>query len=98
MFPYAIYRLPYAEEATLVQQTEGEPAEYVSLTELNGKSGFVVAPFEVTENQPILLIRPDKVASIDVSGKGHSPLTSRPSLLIIMVAKSCCILQENSTT
>lgn len=81
MFPYAIYRLPYAEEATLVQQTEGEPAEYVSLTELNGKSGFVVAPFEVTENQPILLIRPDKVESIDVSGKGHSPLTSRPSLL-----------------
>lgn len=61
MSSYAIYRLPYAHEATLVQQIEGEPAEYQSCTELNDKSGFVVAPFQVTPHQPILLIRPDKV-------------------------------------
>ena len=61
---YAIYRLPYAHEATLIQQTEGEPAEYLSCTELNGKSGFVVAPFEVTPQQPILLIRPDSVERV----------------------------------
>ena len=57
MCSFAIYRLPYAHEATLVQQTEGEPAEYFSYKELNGRSGFVVAPFEVTPQQPILLIQ-----------------------------------------
>ncbi len=69
MSAYAIYRLPYADEATLIQQTEGEPAELLSCTELNGKSGFVVAPFQITVQQPILLIRPDKVEKIEVRGK-----------------------------
>ena len=58
---FAIYRLPHENHATLVQQTDGEPAKLFSCTELNGKSGFVVAPFEVRSDQPILLIRPDKV-------------------------------------
>ena len=70
MSAYAIYRLPHEDCATLVQQTEGEPAEFLSCTELNGRHGFVVAPFEVTAQQPILLIRPDKVESRKVeSGK-----------------------------
>jgi len=66
MFSYAIYRLPYAKEATLVQQTEGDPAEYFSYAELNDKSGFVVAPFEVTLQQPILVIRPDELQKISI--------------------------------
>ncbi len=76
---FAIYRLPYAEEATLVQQTEGEPAEYLSCTELNEKEGFVVAPFQVTAQQPILLIRPDKVEHIQVRIRGKGKST--PSLV-----------------
>ena len=67
MSAYAIYRLPHEDHATLVQQTEGEPAEFLSCTELNGKHGFVVAPFEVTAQQPILLIRPDRVETIRLS-------------------------------
>ena len=70
MSAFAIYRLPHEDCATLVQQTEGEPAEFLSCTELNGKHGFVVAPFEVTAQQPILLIRPDRIESRKVeSGK-----------------------------
>ena len=92
MSAYAIYRLPHEDCATLVQQTEGEPAEFLSCTELNGRHGFVVAPFEVTAQQPILLIRPDRVESLEVRGEGqavrdmttaeysltshHSPLTT----------------------
>lgn len=74
MSAYAIYRLPHEDCATLVQQTEGEPAEFLSCTELNGKHGFVVAPFEVTAQQPILLIRPDRVETMKVSGSEASDL------------------------
>jgi len=63
---FAIYRLPYEKHVTLVQQMEGEPMELVSCTDLNGKSGFVVAPFEVRQDQPILLIRPDRVETFPV--------------------------------
>ena len=71
MSAYAIYRLPHEDYATLVQQTEGEPAEFLSCTELNGKQGFVVAPFEVTAQQPILLIRPDRVEKRKVESGGQ---------------------------
>ena len=57
MSAYAIYRLPHEDHATQIRQTEGEPVELSTLTELNGRSGFVVAPFEVTDSQPILVIQ-----------------------------------------
>ena len=69
MSAYAIYRLPHADHATLIQQTEGEPSEYQSCSELNGKRGFVVAPFQVTAQQPILLIRPDIIETIESGGQ-----------------------------
>jgi len=64
----AIYRLPHTDYATLIQQTDGEPERLRSCVELNGRKGFVVAPFEVTEEQPILLIRPDRVERKKVEG------------------------------
>ena len=63
---FALYRLPYEDHATLIRQTEGEPAEYLSCAELNGRRGFVVAPFQISEKQPVLLIRPDEVETVVV--------------------------------
>lgn len=64
MSAFAIYRLPYADHCIRVEQTDGEPAELLSCSELNGRSGFVLAPFDITPEQPILLIRPDKVETV----------------------------------
>ena len=82
MSAYAIYRLPHEDHATLIRQTEGNPVELHSLTELNGKQGFVVVPFEVKSETPILLIRPDEVEEVEVKDvlTGYS-LTSTPSPL-----------------
>ena len=85
MSAYALYRLPHADQYT---QIEGETCECLSCTQLNGQSGFVVAPFEVKEEQPIVLIRPDKVTSHPSSLTSHpshltshlSPLTSSYSI------------------
>jgi len=61
MKSFAIYRLPYQKECTLMIQHEGEPLKLKSYTELNGKHGFVIAPFAVSPDQPILLIEADDV-------------------------------------
>lgn len=63
MSAYAIYRLPHEDHATLIRQSAGDPVELRSLTELNGKQGFVVAPFEVKDDQPVVLIQgaPEKI-------------------------------------
>jgi isochorismate synthase len=38
-------------------QHDGFPETFESLTELNGRSGFVMAPFQCNENHPVVLIR-----------------------------------------
>ena len=86
MTAFAIYRLPHEDHATLIRQSEGEPEEFLSCAELNGRRGFVVAPFQISEQQPLLLIRPDVIEMVPIEGKfsaaeysltSHlSPLTS----------------------
>ena len=44
-------------------QNDDDPEELYSIDELNGKTGFVIAPFDATETCPILLMRPDIVKS-----------------------------------
>jgi len=58
MMAFALYRLPYADRYTRV---EGEVRELNACAQLDDASGFVVAPFEVTASQPIVVIRPDVV-------------------------------------
>ena len=53
---YAIYRLPHEDHATIIRQKTGDPVELQSLSDLNGRCGFVVAPFEVKPNQPVVVI------------------------------------------
>ena len=58
---FALFRLPFVQTVTLVAQTEGFPLTMSSYDKLNGKQGFVVAPFCVSEKHPVMLIRPDVV-------------------------------------
>ena len=66
----AIYRLPYGNECTLI---EGDISEWDSCAELNGRNGFVIAPFQITSQQPILLIRPDHVQRFETSASDNIP-------------------------
>lgn len=58
---FALYRLPFEHTVTLVAQKKGLPLTLDSYDQLNGRQGFVVAPFCVSEKHPVLLIRPDVV-------------------------------------
>ena len=73
MSAFAIYRLPHEDHATLIRQASGDPLEIYSLPELNGKHGFVVAPFEVKADQPVLLIQGEtEVVSLDRRIEEHT--------------------------
>lgn len=80
MQAYAIYRLPHEDHATLIRQATGNPLELHALTELNGKQGFIVAPFEVKGDQPVVLIQ-GETETIALDGKclsGDSERQSHP--------------------
>jgi len=66
MISKVCYRLPYHDHFVQLTQQQSVPQTFLSLTDLNGKSGFVMAPFCATEAEPILLLHPDKVENIPV--------------------------------
>ena len=55
---FSIFRLPYSEEFTLIS---GQVLTYQECASLSGQCGFVMAPFAVSDKQPILLIQADIV-------------------------------------
>ena len=65
MSSFAIFRLPFAETCTLMVQEEGEPEELHRLSSLNDRQGYVFAPFAVSPKQPILLLSPTHVETMD---------------------------------
>ena len=63
MSSIALFRLPHADDCTLMLQTAGEPQTFERLPMLDGCRGFVFAPFAPAPENPILLLRPDVVRS-----------------------------------
>lgn len=79
MTAFAMFRLPYAGSYTTVEQLGGEPEELSSVAMLDGRSGFVVAPFSPCAAEPVLLLRPDRVEVRPVGAVGAAPgRLSRP--------------------
>lgn len=56
---FAIYRIPGEEESRFVMQDSGSARLLYNIEELNEQQGFVIAPFRVSRNCPIVLIRRD---------------------------------------
>ena len=78
MAAFAFYRLPYKHNYTLVMQNDDDPEKLYSVDELNGKSGFVIAPFNTSETCPILLMRPDVVKNFNLKDDNGSPTGKTP--------------------
>ena len=78
---FAIYRMPHANSCTLVEQAAGEPATFLSCNELNGRQGFVVAPFRADAGQPIVLINPDKVTELPIVDGALTNVDMLPSVV-----------------
>ncbi|NLC85867.1 MAG: isochorismate synthase [Bacteroidales bacterium] len=56
---FAIFRLPDDSSTKFVMQSRGYPIQITDIEELDENNGFVIAPFRITENTPLLIIRPD---------------------------------------
>lgn len=78
MTSYAMYRLPHSRQIVKMTQTEGLPEELHSYRELNGRSGFVFAPFCVSTSCPVLLIKPDITETIPAPECLYSPSPCAP--------------------
>ena len=59
--PFAIYRIPGEEHVHLLLQTTDKECRTTDrIEDLNGKKGFVIAPFHPANDTPVVLIEPDR--------------------------------------
>lgn len=63
---FALYRYPRDGVYTRIMQCGGQPESLPAYEELGGKTGFVFAPFCISEANPLLVIRPDVVERLPV--------------------------------
>ena len=56
---FAIWRIPGEDRLHFRMQSAGSPCLLYDIKDLNERSGFVIAPFQVTAERPIVLIQPD---------------------------------------
>lgn len=56
---FVLFRRPSESTFRFIMQSHGFPAIFHDIEQLDGKSGFVVAPFLPDKSTPVLLIRPD---------------------------------------
>lgn len=58
---FALYRLPMTKEPVLVIQRSGEPKRLADFTQLQNEKGFVMAPFLISEDSPLIVIEPTDI-------------------------------------
>jgi len=75
---FVIYRLPNTRECTLFIQNESAPDLLSSLKELNGKEGFIIHPFVISDECPAILLHPNKKDVFKMSA-----LTKMPKLIAL---------------
>lgn len=80
---YALYRLPDSDTYTEIVQETGSPETFFSCCGLDGRSGFVLAPFAVSGDLPILLIHPDRIISGKVDALPFLPDEAIPATQVI---------------
>lgn len=61
----AFFRLPGAKEIHFIIQEDNTFHQYDDLSQLNGKSGYVVAPFSISKNSPLFMIESDRIQTLD---------------------------------
>lgn len=86
---FAVFRLPYSNEIHLVVQTDGRLFTSWSLADIDWEEGFVISPYNLKHNLPIVIIHPqyracgdseiiETLSTIDVSDKRSMPSPGLP--------------------
>lgn len=69
---FALFRLPDEKEIRVVAQEDNKPLLLDNIEALNGQRGFVIAPFRITPQTPIVLIK-GKIGYLECESFGRLP-------------------------
>ena len=76
MNSFALFRLPYEQAVTRVVQHDRQPVAGQVFSDVYRQKGFVFAPFAVSDDCPLLLIRADEVCKCSLDELTEEQLRS----------------------
>lgn len=56
---FVLFKMPGHSKIHFRMQSVGDPELFYDLADLNSKSGFVIAPFDISRSYPAVLLKPD---------------------------------------
>ena len=65
MTGFAIFRMPEKKRASIVIQTQGKTFAATRWEEIDDKRGYVIAPFNISERTPLLILQPTVEMDVD---------------------------------
>lgn len=74
---FVLFREPDSKKLNFIWNEDKPNLTFRHIEELNGRSGYVIAPFRVDENHPIVLIQTTEIKVFDIEKMGISHLTER---------------------
>ncbi len=82
---FAVYRIPGEKKLYIVLQDTENIELFYDIEDLNGKKGYVIAPFQISDKSPIVLIKavqkviPFDIQSLDITlRKSDKPVPTLP--------------------
>lgn len=93
-YSFALYRLPWTDECIFILQTNGKAKKLDDISGLNGKRGFVIAPFRLSDNCPLVIIQPDVL----VTGWEEIQKVTFPLEGSTVSSTATCHLMDNQST
>lgn len=94
---FALFRLPGESDFKLIVQEKGEPKQLQAYEDISSEAGFVIAPFAISKDNPILLIHPDIYIDDDsriseylkISATQSSIICAESSVNDVAIVRSC---------
>lgn len=88
---FALYKLPKEGSINLIMQKSATTEIVSRISELSSRKGFVIAPYNITPNNPLLVIKPDIVL------KGNNAIFSYLNGLHLSTEKSVNVAYSTET-
>lgn len=96
MRTFALYKLPYADEITeIVASNDNDVEEIYSYAKLSNKQGFVIAPFALSKDCPIVVIQPKTIRRYSIDELLSEKLLKRSVLAIESLCEDSNLPYEN---
>lgn len=81
-----LFREPDSDKLNFIWNEDKPNLTFRHIEELNGQAGYVIAPFRVDENHPIVLVPTSKIMVLDVESMGVSQLRRSEDPIVESVA------------